>query len=91
MKLFNNYPFSLEIHFVKPDLNFTSWWRNFIFVEMGTTGSMKRLRKMVLAHSWSVAQSETGGTQGHNCSRGHKIQVQPWSDAVADLLAGLWT
>lgn len=48
MKFFNNYPFSLEIRFVKPDLNFTSHWRNFIFVEMGSTGSMKGLRRTVL-------------------------------------------
>lgn len=99
MKLFNNYPFSLEIHFVKPDLNFTSRWRNFIIVKMGTTGSMKRLRTVALCtsvrmcrhHSWSVAQPEIGGTQGHKCPRWFKIQVQPWSDAVSELLAGLWT
>lgn len=99
MKLFNNYPFSLEIHFVKPDLNFTSRWRNFIIVKMGTSGSMKRLRTAALRtsvgrcqhHSWSVAQPETGGTQGHKRSRWCKIQVQPWSDAVSELSAGLWT
>lgn len=77
MKLFNNYPFSLEIHFVKPDLNFTSWWKNFIIVKTETTGSMKRLRTVVLCtsvgtcqhHSWSMAQPEIGVTQGHTCLR----------------------
>lgn len=100
MKLFNNYPFSLEIHFVKPDLNFTSHWRNFIVVRTGTTGRMKRLRTAALHtsvgkcrhHSRSVAQPEIGGTQGHKCLRWWcKIQLQPWSDAVSELSAGSWT
>jgi len=43
MKLFNNYPFSSEINFVKPDLNFTTCWRNFLGVKMGTTGSRRGL------------------------------------------------
>lgn len=97
MKLFNNYPFSLEIHFIKPDLNFTTRWRNFIIVKMGTSGSMKSLRTAALLtsvgmrwhQSWTVTQPEIGGTQGHKCLRWHKIQVYPWSVAVPELLAGL--
>lgn len=57
---------------------------------MGAAGSMKGLRRAVFVCSWSMAQSETGGTQRHQCSRRHKIRVQPWSDTVAELLAGLW-
>jgi len=79
MKVFNNYPFSLEIHCVKPDLNFTSRWRNFIVVRMGTTGSMKRLRTAALCtlvgiHSWSMAQPEIGVIQGHNIRDGAKYR-----------------
>lgn len=68
MKLFNNYPFSSEIHFVKPDLNFASRWRNFIGVKTGTAGSRSRLRAAALGTSvgtcwhwgWSLAQPMVG-------------------------------
>lgn len=90
MKLFNNYPFSSEINFVKPDLNFTTHWRNFVGVKMGTTASRRGLRAAALGTLMGCAGTKAQPALGETC--GHKwckTWVQPWFDAVSELLVGL--
>lgn len=86
MKLFNNYPFSSEINFVKPDLNFTTHWRNFVGVKTGTAGSRRGLRAAALGTLLGCAGTKAwpalGEICGHKCITWCKTCVQPWSDAV---------